>query len=268
MYIITEYDKRYMPRDKSRHPLAHADYVKLPIKPRGDGLQTLLKHKRGLEVFAVWCLLLEKTTLGKPENRGKLLNHKEEAATPAEIAMGISIERQVKLVSYALSVLIEMGWVKCVGDAGNCGKSAPLSEVKCSEVKCNKDKYREFVFLSKEEYQKLVEKFGEQQTNLWIEQLNNYIGSTKKQYKSHYYTILNWHRRANPPTNKPTEAEQTAIEKRKREAKRNKIRVECTPFLKNKSIEELHRIKRDPAWKPKIWLINEFIQKLKNENQL
>lgn len=199
MYLIANYDKRYMPRDKSRHPLLHADYVKMPVNPQGDGLKTLLKYKRGLEVFGIWCLLLEKATDVKPENRGKLLNHKDEVATPTEIALGISLEKQIKLVTYALSVLVEMGWVKCVKDAEKCGESAPLSVVKCSEVKCSevKEKMRhlEFVFLTPAEHDKLVEKLGIERTASWIEELNNAIGSKGYKYKSHYHTILNWQRR-------------------------------------------------------------------------
>jgi len=137
MYVISEYDKRYMPRDKSRHPLVHANYVKMPANPRGDGIQTLLKYKRGLEVFAIWCLLLEKTTLQNPENRGKLLNHKDEPATPAEIALGISLEGRVKLVEYALSVLVAMNWVICVPNAGSCGENASPSVVEWSVVECS-----------------------------------------------------------------------------------------------------------------------------------
>ncbi len=199
MYSIKDYDKRYMPRDKSRHPLVHTDYVKLPANPRGDGLQTLLKYRRGLEVFGVWCLLLEKTTLAKPENRGKLLNHKEEPATVAEIAMGISLERQVKLVEYALSVLVQMGWVECVGDAGKCGESAPLSVVECSVVECSgvkgKRKYLDFVFLTPKEHEKLVKRFGQSRTISLIEDLNNGIGSKGYRYTSHYHTILSWVRK-------------------------------------------------------------------------
>jgi hypothetical protein len=39
-----------------------------------------------------------------------------------------------------------------------------------------------------------VDKFGERDTQQRIEDLNNYIGSKGKQYKSHYHTILNWKR--------------------------------------------------------------------------
>ena len=56
-------------------------------------------------------------------------------------------------------------------------------------------KYLEFVFLSNKEYQKLTEQLEERKRDEMIETLNNYIGSTGKKYKSHYYTILNWIRR-------------------------------------------------------------------------
>ena len=58
--------------------------------------------------------------------------------------------------------------------------------------KDNKEKYLDFVFLDKEEYKKLVTKIGLKQTELYIEKLNNYIGSKGKKYASHYFTILNW----------------------------------------------------------------------------
>lgn len=111
MYEITDYDKLYRPYDKSGGELKHPGFVKLPVKPKGDGLQLLLDQKRGLEVFAIWCLLLEKATSERPKNRGKLLNHKEEPATPDEIARGISLKTKVGLVEYALNTLVTIGWL-------------------------------------------------------------------------------------------------------------------------------------------------------------
>lgn len=57
-----------------------------------------------------------------------------------------------------------------------------------------KDKYIECVYLSQDEYNKLIEKLGKTKTNGMIEDLNNYIMSKGKRYKSHYHTILNWDR--------------------------------------------------------------------------
>lgn len=53
-------------------------------------------------------------------------------------------------------------------------------------------KYLEFVFLSQEEYEKLISKFGKEAITAQITSLNNYIGSKGKRYKSHYHTILTW----------------------------------------------------------------------------
>ena len=56
----------------------------------------------------------------------------------------------------------------------------------------NKDIYRDFVWLKKEEYEKLIIKLGSEKTTDMINRLNNYIGSKGKKYKSHYHTILSW----------------------------------------------------------------------------
>lgn len=57
--------------------------------------------------------------------------------------------------------------------------------------------YGEFenVKLSKIEHSKLVEKLGEKNTKILIEELSGYMASKKTKYVSHYATILNWARR-------------------------------------------------------------------------
>ena len=55
-----------------------------------------------------------------------------------------------------------------------------------------KVKYMSAVLLMPTEYEKLIEKFGEKKTLDMIENLDYYIGSKGKQYKSHYMTILSW----------------------------------------------------------------------------
>jgi len=61
--------------------------------------------------------------------------------------------------------------------------------------KTNKVKFLDFVLLKDEELKKLIDKLGEKNTQIWIERLNNYIGSKGKKYHSHYHTILTWHNR-------------------------------------------------------------------------
>lgn len=50
----------------------------------------------------------------------------------------------------------------------------------------------ENVSMTDEEYQKLVDKFGEMDTKRLIEILDNYKGQSGKRYKSDYRAILNW----------------------------------------------------------------------------
>lgn len=62
-----------------------------------------------------------------------------------------------------------------------------------------KEKYLEFVFLTNEEYEKLIAQYSEPVIKEIITRLNNYIGSTGTKYKSHYYTLLNWLRKEKKP---------------------------------------------------------------------
>src|SRR3990167_821951 len=55
-----------------------------------------------------------------------------------------------------------------------------------------KERYLDHVLLTKDEYKKLIDRFGQIGATSYIEKLNNYIGSKGKQYKSHYHTILVW----------------------------------------------------------------------------
>lgn len=61
--------------------------------------------------------------------------------------------------------------------------------------KNGKKVYGEFVRLTEDEHQKLLERLGQALTADYIERLDNYIGSKGKKYKSHYHTILTWARK-------------------------------------------------------------------------
>ena len=59
----------------------------------------------------------------------------------------------------------------------------------------DKKLYKEFIYLSDNEYKKLIDRFGEQGTKDRISDLNNGIGSKGYKYDSHYFTILAWDRK-------------------------------------------------------------------------
>jgi hypothetical protein len=70
-----------------------------------------------------------------------------------------------------------------------------VNENRKRETRNEKRKRADFVFMTDDEYQKLVDKFGESVTNDKIEALNLWKGSKGKQTASDYMTILNWDRR-------------------------------------------------------------------------
>jgi len=61
-------------------------------------------------------------------------------------------------------------------------------------VNNGKKKYMDTVFLTDDEYKKLIEELGESLTKEYIKDLSLYIQSKGKKYKSHYATILTWNR--------------------------------------------------------------------------
>lgn len=76
---------------------------------------------------------------------------------------------------------------------GRNGQSK-VNEIK-KEIYKEKHGELENVFLSSEEYQKLVTKYGPKTTEKYIDKLSLYMDSAGKGYKSHYATILAWMRR-------------------------------------------------------------------------
>lgn len=55
-----------------------------------------------------------------------------------------------------------------------------------------REHYAEFVTLTKQEYDRLVERYGEAPAKRMIEILDNYKGATGKKYDCDYRAILNW----------------------------------------------------------------------------
>lgn len=55
-----------------------------------------------------------------------------------------------------------------------------------------KNQHEEFVYLTTDQYNKLVDKWGKTNTDSAIYKLNNYLGSSGKKYVSHYHTLLKW----------------------------------------------------------------------------
>jgi hypothetical protein len=74
----------------------------------------------------------------------------------------------------------------------NVSNEDTIKKSKVNEIKENKNIYAEFVKMTSEENEKLVNQYGLEKTTKMIETLNNYKGSNGKKYKSDYLAILNW----------------------------------------------------------------------------
>lgn len=72
------------------------------------------------------------------------------------------------------------------------GEKKPPQKRKASKPKAEKVQYAEFVAMTAEEHQKLVDDFGEPFVEKCIEILDNYKGSSGKKYKDDYRAILSW----------------------------------------------------------------------------
>ena len=73
------------------------------------------------------------------------------------------------------------------------GTPPPLTPEQAEKAaKAKKYKYAEFVTLTRDEYAKLCEQFGEDPAKRMIEILDNYKGAKGKRYKSDYRAILTW----------------------------------------------------------------------------
>jgi len=130
-------------------------------------------------------------------------------------------------------------------------------KVKERKVKESKDKYRDFVFLTKDEHKKLLTRYGDKNTRRLIANLNRYIGSKGDKYKSHYYTILNFAKRDNIPELKPPEEsdDKKALEKRNAE-----VRKDEGKYFREQDKKTLEKWLKDPAKITRHWLIEEILK--------
>lgn len=101
-----------------------------------------------------------------------------------------------KIVNYNVYQNTDEEEVTVSKQSVNSKETVTTSKQECiknvKNVKEVKIKYREFVKMTKTEYDKLITEHGEAFTNTMLDRLDNYKGSTGKKYASDYRTILNW----------------------------------------------------------------------------
>lgn len=144
-------------------------------------LKTQLKVKKRLE--KCWCFMDEIGLISS--NNGETFNEK---------LLNYSEMYQIKKEKTRKKV---QEWREKQADRECVTDYVPVSnlpKVKESKVNKNKDNkiYSEFVSMLPDEYEKLIQKYGEPNTLKFIEKLNNYKGAKGVKYKSDYLAILNW----------------------------------------------------------------------------
>ena len=87
-------------------------WVPLPNKHDGLGLKKMLREENGLEIFAVWVLLVQ--VASKCETRGTLTNEKGEGYTPDDIALKVGCKTDA--VERAIPFLESINWVSIAID--------------------------------------------------------------------------------------------------------------------------------------------------------
>lgn len=77
-------------------------------------------------------------------------------------------------------------------DASVTDEEEPAPPKEKGRAAPEKKKYAEFVRMTEDEYEKLVERYGQIFTMACVEELDNYKGAKGKTYKNDYRAILSW----------------------------------------------------------------------------
>lgn len=134
MWRIRDWSKNF--ENNRTRELQRMEWVPVPNKHDGDGFRTIMADKRGLEVFAVWILILEVASKCQP--RGTLVRDSGEPHTAGSLSrMTGAPERSVE---YAIGVLkrSDVAWIE-EADADSEDTQAPSqAEIKRAHGRLNK----------------------------------------------------------------------------------------------------------------------------------
>jgi hypothetical protein len=159
-----------------------------------------------------------------PLRNGTLYNEQDKPATIEDLCFMMDLPKSTLVP--AIQALIKAGWMIDSGNSQNLpkipGNSGTLQELNSIQYNTIQDKdrknpsqkqYLDHIFLSDEEHAKLIERFGDKETAVWIEKLDSYIGSKGHKYKSHYKTIISWSLRDERNDNAKSKPQHTVPER-------------------------------------------------------
>ena len=220
-YEVNDKNRAYKEGDTLR--AGRLDFIRLKNHGRkqGVGWRRMLRLCKGdASVWGVFCKFLEIAGDSGGSRRGVLLNEHDEPATIEHLHEITGFKS--KQIEKAIQVLTDptLMWIEPIavpGVPGDSGKTPFISShiitdhsiSKHIKTEEKKDPLLNFggdkndpgvVMLTQDQWGKLGENLGRAAANDYIERANGYFcqigpAMTKKKYKSHYHTILNWWRR-------------------------------------------------------------------------
>lgn len=103
---IVDWNEHFEKAATRKAKIKHS-WVPLPNKHDGLGLKKMLREENGLEIFAVWVLLIQ--VASKCQERGILANENGEGYTPDDIALKVGCKTEA--VERAIPFLVSINWV-------------------------------------------------------------------------------------------------------------------------------------------------------------
>lgn len=193
-YIHVKNIERYHPGYKDRQLL----WAKINLNmAQGDPEMEMIESE--IDKWRFICIILLELQAKKPlplsdlyfQKKGFDVKKRSMSLTLQMLHNFIDVVTEDSKVCVLEESRVEESRVEC-----NVTKSVtdqPALEPPAAQAVANdKIKYLSFVYMTQKEYEKLVAKFGDEETRDKITKLNNYIGSKGTKYKSHYHTILMW----------------------------------------------------------------------------
>jgi hypothetical protein len=107
IYEITNWNQHFEKAQTRSKPVAKHSWVAMPNKHEGLGFKKIMRDDRGLEIFAVWVLMVQIASKAKP--RGRLADEDGEPYSFDDIALKSCCKTEA--VEYAIPFLIALKWV-------------------------------------------------------------------------------------------------------------------------------------------------------------
>ena len=107
IYEITNWNQHFEKAQTRSKPVAKHSWVAMPNKHEGLGFKKIMRDDRGLEIFAVWILLVQ--IASKAPIRGRLADEDGEAYTFDDLALYACCKTEA--FEYAIPFLVDLKWV-------------------------------------------------------------------------------------------------------------------------------------------------------------